>query len=237
LSKIKYLLVTVLLAMVVTSVQAQNSSKVSPAKADPRTVKIQRKVDQLFERGSYERAYLIYRNDLAPLGDKYAQYMVGFMNLTGKGTEKDRIAASAWLRLAAERDTPEFVQVRDLVLRDMQPAELEQSKLMYKRFRHEFSDLAILLATIKTDHEELRRNRGSVLNQSAQRIAYYNLVHAQMEERLVTLSKLGDFPGLETDPGSVNMEDVESMVHARLDEAFVDETPAEETFADDSLAD
>jgi len=77
-----------------------------------------------------------------------------------------------------------------------------------------------LLATIKLDHEELTRNRGSILNQSAQRIDYYNLVHRQMEERLVTLSKLGNFPDLETDPGRVNMEDVEGMVHARLDETL-----------------
>ncbi len=222
LSKIKYLLLTVLLALVVTSVQAQNSSKVAPTKPDPQTAKIQRKVDQLFERGNYERAYFIYRNELAPLGDKYAQYMVGFMYLTGKGTDKDRIAASAWLRLAAERDTPEFIKVRDLVLRDMQPDELERSKLMYKEFRHEFSDLAILLATIKQDHEELRANTGSILNRGADRIEYYNLVHRQMEERLVTLSKLGDFPDLETDPGRVNMEDVEGMVHARLDETLPD---------------
>ncbi len=222
LSKIKYFLLTVLLALVATSVQAQNSSKVAPAKPDPQTAKIQRKVDQLFERGNYERAYFIYRNELAPLGDKYAQYMVGFMNLTGKGTDKDRIAASAWLRLAAERDTPEFIKVRDLVLRDMQPAELEQSKLMFKELRHEFSDLAILLASIKVNHEELARNKGSIFNQSVDRIDYYNRVHRQMEDRLVTLSKLGDFPDIETDPGRVNMEDVEGVVHARLDETLPD---------------
>jgi hypothetical protein len=220
--KIKYLLLTMLLAVVVIPVQTASALDVSPAKPDPHIAKIQRKVDQLFERGSYERAYFIYRNELAPLGDKYAQYMVGFMNLTGKGTDKDRIAASAWLRLAAERGTPEFIQVRDLVLRDMQPAELDQSIQMYKEFRHEFSDLAILLASIKLDHEELTRNRGSILNQSAQRIDYYNAVHRQMEDRLVTLSELGEFPGLITDPGRVNMEDVERMVHARIDETLPD---------------
>lgn len=211
-----------MLAMVAAPVQAEDSSDVSLAKPDAHIAKIQRKVDQLFERGSYERAYFIYRNELAPLGDKYAQYMVGFMNLTGKGTEKDRIAASAWLRIAAERGTPEFVKVRDLVLRDLQPAELDQSNQMYKEFRHDFSDLAILLASIKLNHEELTRNRGSILNQSAQRIDYYNLMHTQMEDRLVTLSELGDFPDLITDPGRVNMEEVERMVHARIDETLPD---------------
>ncbi len=54
---------------------------------------MQRKVDQLFERGDYERAYFIYRNELAPAGDKYAQYMVGFMHLTGMGIDEDPVAA------------------------------------------------------------------------------------------------------------------------------------------------
>ena len=221
-SKIKYVLLTALLAMLVTSVQAQNSSKISAAKPDPQTAKIQRKVDQLFERGDYERAYFIYRNELAPLGDKYAQYMVGFMALTGKGTDKDLVVASAWLRLAAERETPEFVQIRDVVVRELQRDELERCRSMYQEIRHELSDLAILLGTIKLDHEELKRSRASLLNRSVQRIKDYNFVHRQMEDRLVTLSKLGDFPDLETDPGRVNMEDVEGMVHARLDETLPD---------------
>lgn len=220
--KFKYLLLTVLLAMLVAPVQTANSLDVSPTKPSPQIAKIQRKVDQLFERGSYERAYFIYRNELAPLGDKYAQYMVGFMNLTGKGTEKDRIAASAWLRLAAERGTPEFIKVRDLVLRDLQPAELDQSNQLYREFRHQFSDLAILLASIKLNHEELSRNKGFFLNQSARRTDNYNLMHRQVENQLVTLSELGDFPDLVTDPGRVNMEDVERMVHARIDDALPD---------------
>lgn len=218
--KIKYLSLVMLLAVVWTPVQTANALDVTPAKPDPHIAKIQRKVDQLYERGSYERAYFIYRNELAPLGDKYAQYMLGFMNLNGKGTDKDRVAASAWLRLAAERGTPQFVMARDLVVGALNPDELDLSNKMYKEFRHEFSDLAILLASIKLDHEELTRNKGSLLNQSAQRIDYYNAVHRKMEDRLTTLSELGDFPDLITDPGRVNMEDVERMVHARIDETL-----------------
>ena len=53
-------------------------------KPNKRVIKSQEKVDALFEKGDYERAAFIYREELAPLGDKYAQYMIGYMYLTGK---------------------------------------------------------------------------------------------------------------------------------------------------------
>ena len=62
------------------------------------TLRVQQKAEALFERGNYERAYFIYRNELAPIGDKYAQYMLGYMHLTGKGATEDRVAATAWYR-------------------------------------------------------------------------------------------------------------------------------------------
>ncbi|MGI9201000.1 MAG: hypothetical protein ACR2QL_08085, partial [Woeseiaceae bacterium] len=70
------------------------------SKPDRRIIKTQQKVDSLFEKGDYDRAYFIYRQELAPLGDKYAQYMVGYMTIVGKGTAQDFIAGSAWYRLA-----------------------------------------------------------------------------------------------------------------------------------------
>ena len=36
----------------------------------------------------------IYREELAPLGDKYAQYMIGYMHEHGKGVDKDPAVAS-----------------------------------------------------------------------------------------------------------------------------------------------
>ena len=40
---------------------------------DRKALDTQQKVDQLFDRGAFERAIVIYRDELAPLGDKYAQ--------------------------------------------------------------------------------------------------------------------------------------------------------------------
>ena len=68
-----------------------------------KTLQVQQQAEEVFERTDYKRAFFIYRNELAPIGDKYGQYMVGYMYLTGKGVEEDIVAASAWYRLAAER--------------------------------------------------------------------------------------------------------------------------------------
>ncbi|MCH8277932.1 MAG: SEL1-like repeat protein, partial [Proteobacteria bacterium] len=84
---------------------AQRSSALSADLPDSRTMALQNKVDRLFGAGNFERAFFLYRYDLAPLGDKYAQYMVGFLYLSGMGVEKDSTIASAWYRLAAERGT------------------------------------------------------------------------------------------------------------------------------------
>ena len=61
-------------------------------------VQLQDRVDELYERGKYDRAYLIYRDELALAGDKYAQYMVGFMYLTGKGVEPGARPRAAEIR-------------------------------------------------------------------------------------------------------------------------------------------
>ena len=60
---------------------AQNYKPFPGDTPDQRTLRVQERVEELYEAGDFDRALLIYRDDLAPLGDKYAQYMVGFMHL------------------------------------------------------------------------------------------------------------------------------------------------------------
>ena len=93
---------------------AQKTSELSADLPESGTIAIQQKVDRLYDAGFFERAYFIYRNELVPIGDKYAQYMVGFMYLAGLGIEQDSVAALAWYRLAAERGSPDFVAEADL---------------------------------------------------------------------------------------------------------------------------
>ncbi|MEL7187264.1 MAG: hypothetical protein AAFN50_12650, partial [Pseudomonadota bacterium] len=58
----------------------QKASELSADLPDPRVLQVQQKVESLFVSGKFERAFFIYVNELAPIGDKYAQYMVGFLH-------------------------------------------------------------------------------------------------------------------------------------------------------------
>lgn len=127
-------------------------------KPEQRILETQQKVDSLFEKGDYGRAYFIYRNELAPLGDKFAQYMVGYMTLTGKGVEQDIVAASAWYRLAAERGEANFTRVRDELWRHFNDKQRLQSDQEYMNLRIRYSDAMIVAGLIENDLAELERN-------------------------------------------------------------------------------
>lgn len=118
---------------------------------DPQSIKTQQKVDSLFEKGDYERALFIYREELAPLGDKYAQYMIGYMHLTGKGTRQDIIDASAWYRLAAERGQPHFSRARDEIMAILGPGLRRDSNRKYLALREKYSDASVVANLVETD--------------------------------------------------------------------------------------
>lgn len=120
-------------------------------KPDRGIIKTQQKVDRLFEKGNYERAFFIYRHELAPLGDKYAQYMVGYMFLAGKGVEVDLAAASAWYRLSAERGESHFVGASNELLQALPPAQREQANFAYFELRKELSDVMLVANLIEKD--------------------------------------------------------------------------------------
>ena len=218
--------------LLAASVQAQLSFELPIGQPDSRTLKVQRKVDDLFEGGEYDRAYFIYRNELAPLGDKYAQYMVGFMHLTGKGVDEDPVAASVWYRLAAERGTPQFLAVRDMLMSDMTAEQREQSDRQFLELRRDYGDLSILLSLIKLATRSAETRTGSRLKatsspmtvidprsayQTQSSAVYYGRIENQLQEYLVMLSAIGDFPDLDTDPSSLNIDELERRVNERLE--------------------
>lgn len=232
LSKFSTLVLMASIALMTTPVEAQRSAGLSTDLPDSQTLRVQRRVDELYERGEFDRAYLIYRNELAPVGDKYAQYMVGYMHLMGRGAAEDPVAASAWYRLAAERGTPEFAAVRDQLMRDLNADEQRRSDDHYLRLRRQFSDLAVLLKGIKRKHRELQPATGSRVarahspmtvidtksaNQSQPGAFYYGRIEREMEQKLVMLAKIGNFPDLETDPARVDIKEVERLVNERIE--------------------
>jgi hypothetical protein len=187
---------------------------------------VQEKVDQLFDAGEYERAFFIYRNELAPLGDKYAQYMVGYMYQAGLGIDEDPVSAAAWYQLAAERGTREFVVVRDRYLHVMDPAAAAQSRDLYRELRLKYSDLAVLLSSIKRNVKDLQGRTGSrvrsqsspvtVIESRASRFStgsdYYGNIREELEARVGLLKEIGDFQDIEADADRINIYDLERRV-------------------------
>ena len=221
-----------LVALLATSVQAQRHTGITADFTDSRTLKVQRKVEELFQRGDFDRAYFIYRNELVPTGDKYAQYMVGYMHLTGMGVDQDPVLASAWYRLSAERGTPQFIEVRDKIMGGMTDGERRRSDQEYTELRREYSDLAILLAAIKRGVRDMRSMTGSRLagNSSALTVIevqsltqtrdaadYYQRVERDLERHLTLLSEIDGFQDLRTaDPARVDIDEIERLVDERL---------------------
>jgi len=210
---------------------AQRSSELSDDLPDSRTMAIQDKVDALFDAGEFRRAFFIYRNELAPLGDKYAQYMVGYMYLTGMGVDEDPIVASAWYRLAAERGTREFVAVRDQLLLKMSEDEVRRSDEEYIALRLEYCDLAVLLSSIKRNMKELTERTGSRVRGESSPVtviqnrqgtvrsgsSYYGDIRDRLEARVLLLIELGDFRDMDADPDLINIHDLEIRVRERIE--------------------
>lgn len=194
---------------------------------DRRVLKTQEKVDTLFRKGDYERAYFIYRNDLAPLGDKYAQYMVGFMKISGKGVERDYIEGSAWYRLAAERGEANFTSARDDLLQLFNGAQRQQSDEKYKELRLEYSDAMIVAKLIEGDLKALEKLRSSdntltlsvdnaALNRT-ERLEAAEQAEENIAARLLYLRNTVESAGAMSDEELSRIRDLEQRAGAVLD--------------------
>ena len=205
---------------------AQRSSELSADFPDSRTMAVQAKVEKLFDAGEFERAFFIYRNELSPLGDKYAQYMVGFMYQTGLGVDDDIVAAAAWYQLAAERDTREFFVVRDRYLHVIDEDDAAEARAQYRELRLKYSDLAVLLSSIKRNVKELEGRTGSRVRGQSSPVTviesrsssfssgtdYYGNIREELEARVMLLKEIGDFQDLEVDADGINVHDLERRV-------------------------
>jgi hypothetical protein len=180
------------------------------APADDRTLRIQERVEDIYAAGDHARALLIYEKELAPAGDKYAQYMVGFMHLAGEGVDADPVVAMAWYRLAAERGEESFVEARDELAASLAPPALERSEDLFAELWRKYGDRKLLLDLVEADLALLQRQgspnaeSGSLLAAGyAEREAtdpVYRRVHGRLLERLhylqtrATADKVGIAP-------------------------------------------
>lgn len=220
------LIVAVAFFLAAPAAFAQSAGPFPGSAVDSKTLKIQERVEELFELGEYKRAHFIYRNELAPIGDKYAQYMVGYMYLTGTGVNEDPVLASAWYRLAAERAYIEFLNERDHLLGLFSDVDLVHSDNLYLQLRREYSDVVLLLDLIKDDLDLITARTGSRLSGGGGSVTIidartgssisvdrlHNDIQRRVESRLRFMAKQLDMPNLNTDLDDIDMDELEDTV-------------------------
>jgi len=210
---------------------AQESSSFPGVPINAKTLRVQEQAEEIYERTDYERAFFIYRNELAPIGDKYGQYMVGFMYLAGKGVPEDRVAASAWYRLAAERGTKEFVRARDGLVTALDAEQKARSDRMFLELRKECGDLALLMEAVRADQQLLQQRTGSRLSASSSALLvihpnqlgttqagsqYYGEIEQRMQARLEFIAAQTKIEII--DINKMNLSALESRVDQRLEQ-------------------
>ena len=190
------------------------------------------KAERLYDEEEYERAYFIYARDLVPLGYKYAQYMVGYMHLVGAGVDRDLESALAWYRLAAELDTPEFVEAYEQLRDQLSDEQLERSEELYRDLLQQYSHVALAFEQLKTDARALSdqqtgtRLTGSsssliVVDPASQKLQsgdrYYEEREARFVRNLADLEKRLGLNDLSRNPRAIDMAEIEAAVDAYLD--------------------
>ena len=218
--------IVALLVLAASPVVAQQSGPFPGSPLDRATMRLGERVEELFEGGEYERAFFIYRNELAPIGDKYAQYMVGFMYETGTWVDEDPVLASAWYRLAAERGYKEFEEVRDALMNSLTSTARGRSDELYLQLRREYSDVVILLRLIEEDMDAMTARTGSRISggtgpvtivdpragSSVSGDEYFRQLRSRIEARLLFMSQqLGD-ASIATEADDVDVEALSARV-------------------------
>ncbi|MDX2412933.1 MAG: SEL1-like repeat protein [Woeseiaceae bacterium] len=151
---LRFVAVSILLTIAMAAIAQEGYLGEAPTRT---ILKAQEKADAYFAKGKFDKAMLIYRDDLAPVGDKYAQYMVAYMILAGNGVQEDAIVASAWYRLAAQRENEQYVRIRDGLLSLFNGEQRARSDLLYIDLRRKMGDITLVNELIRDDMKILRR--------------------------------------------------------------------------------
>lgn len=171
---------------------------------DGSTLRFKEKVEDIYASGNHERALLIYQKELAPRGDKYAQYMTGYMHLHGQGVVADPAAALAWYRLAAERGEPKFIAAHDTLASSLDEAERARADELFAALWKQHGDRRIVLDLIEEDlailrHSAVGRRDGAgaglasgYAGQAAN--PYHQRVRSDLEARLAWLDAAPPVP-------------------------------------------
>ena len=212
-----------LIALMIASVASSQSYPSFPGEeTDQRTLRTQERVDELFDSGAYDRAYRIYRRDLAPRGDKYAQYMVGYMHLTGAGVPQEPVVALAWYRIAAERGEPSVSLARDKLEKTLTASQIAAADVLFADLRNELSDRVLLLKLVRHDLAILRSSVSAGGSPGAVNMTvidrrygvasgayYYQIIQKRLDRRLTYLKGQVKVVDIEGDPHTKELGEIE----------------------------
>ncbi|MDX1405126.1 MAG: SEL1-like repeat protein [Woeseiaceae bacterium] len=229
--KTRLAIITGLLAgLCCASTGAQDYKPFPGVSADQRTLETQQRVDELFDAGNYQRAFFIYQKELAPRGDKYAQYMVGYMYLNGLGVERDPAQALAWYRLSAERGNQMLVEVRDALAKELSATEIVRSNDIFASLLKSYGDTTLLMKLIRRDMDILKQRTGTHIpaagvNAPIQIIRpsglpedpnFYSNVRKRLESRLAYLETTVEINDIELETESSELRNFEEEIRADL---------------------
>lgn len=109
--------------------------------------------DAAFQAEHYTEAHKIYLHELAPTGDKYAQYMIGVMHVHGLGVPKDLAVGAAWLELAAEGGDSKLEAARDAAVAALTVEERRRKESLLEKLRGEYGDCAVVVRLLADDRK------------------------------------------------------------------------------------
>lgn len=203
---------------------AGNAYKQFPgAPLDERTMRTQERVEELYQQGEFARALMIFEEDLAPKGDKYAQYTIGYMHLNGQGVPQNKARALAWYRLAAERGAPALVEARDSLSAKLTAEEIAESSRIFAELWKSMGDNRILLDLILDDISTLKARTGTripgaasgpltVIDMSGSGAAnerFYQEVEERLQTRLSYLKTNVEIIDIDTSDGAPLVQGLE----------------------------
>jgi len=192
---------------------------------DQRTRRTQERVEELYMQGAYDRAYFIYRKELAPRGDKYAQYMIGYMHLTGAGVPEDPAIALAWYRLAAERGESSIELARDELEESLSAPQMAAADALFAELKSELSDRVLIFKLVQEDLDILRNSVSSGSSLGAAKLTvidrqygfassthYYEMLRKRLNTRLNYLKGQVEIIDAENDPHMMELSEIETEI-------------------------
>lgn len=212
------------------SAHSQTYTSFPGESADQRTLEIQKRVDELYAAGEFKRALFIYEKELSPRGDKYAQYMVGYIYLTGQSVPQDKVRALAWYRLAAERGNEVLEQARDELAANLTQDEIAASNRIFLGLLQEIGDTTLIMALIRRDMNALKGRTGTHVQGSnvGGRIViirpsgqlddpdYYRKLRLRLEARLNYLETKVEISDIELESDDTEIRMFEEQVKSEL---------------------